>query len=202
MKPHNLTTMNLLSQQLAYRPHLSIQEIPSLGNSSVIKPEPKRPQLTIFYAGEVIVFDDCSAEKAKEIMSFASKSKGISQSHNNNNYAYTFTQTSHPSFSAPAGSTSPFPFNVNIIPDSGNNLVQEHHHPQAPSRPVVCDLPLTRKASLHRFLEKRKDRIAARAPYQTSNSMTAPYKPAESMSWFALAPHSPQDKSESCSSFV
>lgn len=91
---------------------------------SVIKPEAKRPQLTIFYAGEVIVFDDCSAEKAKEIMSFASK--GISQSQNNN-YAYTFTHTH-----------LPFPFNVNnIIPDTSKNLVQDHH-PQAPSRPVVC----------------------------------------------------------------
>ncbi|KAL2327246.1 hypothetical protein Fmac_020673 [Flemingia macrophylla] len=70
---------------------------------------------------------------------------------------------------------------MNVIPITANNSVQEH--PQAPSKSVVCDLPLARKASLHRFLEKRKDR----APYQTSNSMP----------WLTLAPNSPLDESDS-----
>ncbi|KAE9606869.1 hypothetical protein Lal_00026351 [Lupinus albus] len=189
MKPLSLTPLNLFSQQVSY--------LPNIGNSSVIKSDPRSSQMTIFYGGEVIVFDDCPAEKAKEIVSFATKGK--SQIQNNNNFTYTFTQT-HPSFPA-ATSTSPFPFDMNLIPDSSNNLVQGHH-PQAPSKPVACDLPLTRKASLYRFLEKRKDRIAARTPYQTSSPITAPYKPAESMSWLVLSPHSPQNRSESCSNFV
>ncbi|CAL0331718.1 unnamed protein product [Lupinus luteus] len=157
-------------------------------NSSVIKSDPRSAQMTIFYGGKVIVFDDCPAEKAKEIVSFATKGK--SQIQNNNNFADTFTQTH-----------IPFPFDMNVIPDDSNNLVQEHHT-EAPSRPVSCGLPLTRKASLYRFLEKRKDRIAARTPYQTTNPTIAPYKPDESMSWLALSPHSPQDRSESCSNFV
>ncbi|OIV94637.1 hypothetical protein TanjilG_25861 [Lupinus angustifolius] len=189
MKSLSLTPLNLFSQQ--------VSDLPNMGNSSVIKSDPRSAQMTIFYGGEVIVFDDCSAEKAKEIVSFVNKGK--SQIQNNNNFPYTFTQT-HPSFPA-ATSTSQFPFDMNVIPDNSNNLVQEHHT-QAPSRPVSCGLPLTRKASLYRFLEKRKDRIAARTPYQTSNPTIAPYKPAESMSWLALSPHSPQDRSESCSNFV
>uniref|UniRef100_A0A8F5IT10 Jasmonate-ZIM-domain protein JAZ1b n=1 Tax=Zea mays TaxID=4577 RepID=A0A8F5IT10_MAIZE len=34
----------------------------------------------------------------------------------------------------------------------------------------LSDLPIARRNSLHRFLEKRKDRITARAPYQQVNS--------------------------------
>ncbi|OIW10859.1 hypothetical protein TanjilG_27805 [Lupinus angustifolius] len=175
MKPQNMKPLNLFSQQLSC--------LPSLVNSSLIKPATgSSAQMTIFYGGEVIVFDDCPAEKAKEIMSFATKGNSqIQNNNNNNNYAYTFTQT-HPTSSA-------------------NNFVQEHN-PQAPPRYVACDLPLTRKASLYRFMEKRKDRINGRKPYQKSNPITDPYKPDESMSWLTLSPHSPQDRSESCSSFV
>ncbi|KAL8254548.1 hypothetical protein R6Q59_032769 [Mikania micrantha] len=34
---------------------------------------------------------------------------------------------------------------------------------------VVSDLPIARKASIARFLEKRKDRITARSPYQAQD---------------------------------
>lgn len=47
---------------------------------------------------------------------------------------------------------------------------------------VISDLPIARKASLTRFLEKRKDRITARAPYASPAT-----KPAESKSWLGLA---------------
>ncbi|XP_058778161.1 protein TIFY 10a-like [Vicia villosa] len=138
-------------------PHLFLQQIPNLRNSSVIKTsimkeETKCAQMTIFYDGKVLVFDDVPAEKAKDIMVF-----------------------------------------------SARNHVQEH--PQVASTPVIYDLPMTRKASLHRFLEKRKDRIAARAPYQTSNPTVTLSKPIdEHMSWLSLAPQSPQDHKSECSS--
>ncbi|KAG4993261.1 hypothetical protein AAZX31_11G037700 [Glycine max] len=193
MNPWNMRTSKLLSQQVSYPPYLFVEEIPNMGNSSVVTKDARGSQLTIFYGGQVLVFDDIQAKKAKDILSFAGK--GMSQ--NQNDYANTFPATTS------ANPTRPFPFLMNIIPTSANNSVQDH--PQAPSKPVICDLPLARKASLHRFLEKRKDRIAARAPYQTSNHMAALNKPAESMTWLTLAPKSPQQDesdSDSSSSFV
>ncbi|KAE9601578.1 hypothetical protein Lal_00040671 [Lupinus albus] len=159
-KENNLTTMDLLSPHIAYNSH-STKEVPTLVNTSAFKSvdkEPKTSQLTIFYGGQVIVYDDFPAEKAEEIMSFARK--GISQNQK----------------------PSMIP---SIIPA---NLIQDHPHLAPPTTPIVCDLPIARKASLHRFLEKRKDRIAAKAPYKASNAMAAPNKPAdESMAWLGLA---------------
>ncbi|OIW18765.1 hypothetical protein TanjilG_13517 [Lupinus angustifolius] len=148
----NVTTMDFLSPHNDYSPH-STKEVPTLVNPSAFKSlckEPKAAQLTIFYGGQVIVYDDFPADKVDEIMSLARK--GISQNQNTSVHAHT-----QPS------------------------MIQEHPH--APPSPIVCDLPIARKASLHRFLEKRKDRIASKAPYQTSNPMTAPNKLAESMAW-------------------
>ena len=92
--------------------------------SGIKTKEGKAAQLTIFYGGQVIVFDDFPADKAKELMSFASK--GNPQSQNSSASAYTFAQT-QPSFPS-----TPIPANV------VNNPIQEHPQPQ--SRPVVCGI--------------------------------------------------------------
>ncbi|NP_001351872.1 protein TIFY 10A-like [Cicer arietinum] len=171
LTPKNLTTMDLLTPQAA------------LNNSNAIK-GPKAAQLTMFYGGQVIVFDDFPADRAHELMSFASK--GISQSHNNSVFTYTQSQPSFPInlVRTSADSTTPIVPSVNIVANTGAGSVLEH--PQVPSRPIVCDLPIARKASLHRFLEKRKDRIAAKAPYQRTNTMEHVNKATESMSWLGL----------------
>jgi jasmonate ZIM domain-containing protein len=157
LTPKNLTTMDLLTPQA------------TLNNSNAIK-GPKAAQLTMFYNGQVIVIDDFPADKAQELMAFANK--GISQSQNNSVYTYTQSQPSFPpNLVRPSvDSTAPVT-TMNIIPSTSTGA-----GPQVLSRPNVCDLPIMRKASLHRFLEKRKDRVAAKAPYQVN-------KPAESMSW-------------------
>jgi len=83
-------------------------------------------QLTILYDGQVVVFDDVQADKAKDIISFANT--GMSQ--NQNGYVCSYPAA------ISASSSRPFPFLMNIIPTTANNSVQEH--PQAPSKSVIC----------------------------------------------------------------
>ncbi|WOG89407.1 hypothetical protein DCAR_0208645 [Daucus carota subsp. sativus] len=85
-------------------------------------------QMTIFYAGQVLVVDNLPAANAKEVMQLASKYN------NANKAADNFCGTSKPSASATI--------------QARDNQAQ----------PPDSDLPIARRASLHRFLEKRKDR--------------------------------------------
>ncbi|MED6171019.1 hypothetical protein PIB30_036777 [Stylosanthes scabra] len=138
---NNVTTMDLLYPRApAYARHSPEED------SSAFKGG-KGAQLTIFYGGQVMVFDDFPADKADKIMSLAKQG------------------------------------NSSACPSTHTYLFQ----PQ--STPVVADLPIARKASLHRFLEKRKDRIAAKAPYQSRNPVSVPSKAPESssMAWLGLA---------------
>lgn len=114
-----------------------------------VKQQPENAQMTIFYGGQVMVFNDFPSEKAKEIMMLASKAC-----------------SAHKQAEVPA---SP---NVTSLAKT-----------QRPPQPIVSDLPIARKASLTRFLEKRKDRITARAPYGSPVAT----KPAETKSWLGLA---------------
>ncbi|OIV98352.1 hypothetical protein TanjilG_16679 [Lupinus angustifolius] len=171
------TTMNLFPTNENNMPPKNL-------TPSAIKPMnkgSKAAQLTIFYAGQVIIFDDVSADKANELMSFVSK--GISETQSQPSFPHNLIRTS-------ADSVTPVVPNVTTIPGSGIDSIQERSQPS--SRPVVCDLPIARKASLHRFLAKRKDRIAAKAPYQITSHMEAANKGVESMSWLGLGAKSPQ----------
>ncbi|GFS38509.1 jasmonate-zim-domain protein 1 [Actinidia rufa] len=139
----------------------------------------KLHKMTIFYAGQVIVFNDFPADKAEQIMFLAGKGS----SPNTATFAATPVQKPiEPTNLIPTSSST-------VVPNFVNNLIQEHA--QQPAQPVVSDLPIARKASLARFLEKRKDRIVAKAPYPTSNSTAYPSKPAETKSWLGLAAQTP-----------
>lgn len=101
-------------------------------------------QMTIIYAGKVFVFNDISAEKAKEIMALATKASSS---------------------------------NAVVNPELNNN-----------SQTV----PIARRASLHRFFEKRKDRAIARAPYQVN----CPYSSVAPAAAAPPPPPKPKDQSK------
>uniref|UniRef100_A0ACD5XS86 Uncharacterized protein n=1 Tax=Avena sativa TaxID=4498 RepID=A0ACD5XS86_AVESA len=68
---------------------------------------------------------------------------------------------------------------------SGGEIAQGLLRPAHENLPA--DLPIARRNSLHRFLEKRKGRITAKAPYQASSSSAAPSKQANGdNSWLGL----------------
>ncbi|RZC90185.1 hypothetical protein C5167_044814 [Papaver somniferum] len=124
--------------------------------------KPEAAQMTIFYGGKVLVFDNLPVEKAKEVM----------------NFAKNFSPVTSNSVAASKDVLPPRP-------------VQQPQ--QQVQQKQFGDLPIARKASLHRFLEKRKDRINAKAPYQvtgtpaTKSGQTQANKIDESKSWLGLA---------------
>ncbi|KAM7513074.1 hypothetical protein LguiB_011949 [Lonicera macranthoides] len=151
------TTMNFFP---VVEKQSSISRTPSLVNFGspvevAKKLKNETSQMTIFYGGQVIVLNDMSVDKAKEVMLFASNST--------------------------SRAPKTFSYSANLIHKPTAEFAQR------PTQPIVADLPIARKASLTRFLEKRKDRIVARAPYQIS----AASKPEESKAWLGLAALSP-----------
>jgi jasmonate ZIM domain-containing protein len=148
----------------------------------------KSQQLTIFYGGKVLVFNDFPADKAKDLMQLASKSSPVVQN------------VGVPQPSAPATVTDntkvhkAMPAPVSSLPVAQASDAKKPARANASGTcyflffPVVycrfiliqsskyglpnfvmliihlnlcfsfVDMPIARKASLHRFLEKRKDR--------------------------------------------
>ncbi|KAJ8441139.1 hypothetical protein Cgig2_006968 [Carnegiea gigantea] len=108
--------------------------------------------MTIFYAGKVLVFDDLPEDRAQEVISLATQ--GITKSTNPQTLIETQTQ--------PQSLASP----------SNNNMVATHDKQDTVSQEAggPSELPIARRTSLFRFIEKRKDRVASAAPYQIHNN--------------------------------
>lgn len=103
------TTMNLLSNighpcPVDSLPRLSTV-VPELDAAAAAE-EIKRSQMTIFYGGEVLVFDDLPADKAREVMQLASNGTSSIGS----NSALTKAEKHHsPDASLPSSSKAPPP---------------------------------------------------------------------------------------------
>ncbi|KAE8675977.1 putative polygalacturonase-like [Hibiscus syriacus] len=169
----NLRSMELFPQGAglsAPAPKDDVQRRVECSVTNTKKSEPQTAQMTIFYGGQVVSFSDFPADKAKEIMLLASKSS--SQTDNVNPTLFTSSRT-----------TSPIESSFGVPPISKSV--------QPAQRPVPGDLPIARRASLHRFLEKRKDRITTKAPYLITSSAASPSKSGDSKSWLGLAAPSP-----------
>ncbi|XP_038712580.1 protein TIFY 10A-like isoform X2 [Tripterygium wilfordii] len=155
------------------------EELPKKADSCVVAGEQvdKTAQMTILYGGQVFVFNDFPADKAKEVMLLAGKESAES--------CTAFPPPTENKISktpVEARSLSP-----NVEPNFGTDLKKDCI--QTPTQPTVSVLPITRRASLQRFLEKRKDRITAKAPYQASNPKAGlPKLPVENNLWLGLSP--------------
>ncbi|KAJ0759282.1 putative transcription factor TIFY family [Helianthus annuus] len=115
-----------------------MNETPRATAQQANKQQDQSKTMTIFYNGQVMVFNDLAPEKVKEIMKLA---------------------------------------------DQGS--AHKPIKPDEPSKHTVVtgsDLPIARKASLARFLEKRKDRVTARSPYQVHDVS----KQEDSKEWLGL----------------
>ncbi|KAK9923785.1 hypothetical protein M0R45_032185 [Rubus argutus] len=135
MKPASTTpaTMNLLNNMESSPAAAAVASPVGL-----VPDQPRSASMTIFYGGQVLVFSDLSADKAKEIMGLATKGSSV--------VPQTETKT----------------------------LVQQQPQPQ----PIGSDLPIARRASLHKFLAKRKERVIAVSPYHMNQRAASP-KPEE-----------------------
>ncbi|XP_023923697.1 protein TIFY 10A [Quercus suber] len=134
-------------------------------------------QMTIFYRGQVLVFDDLPAEKAREIITVATK--GSSSVSNG------FVSTPA-SIMEKVRSRSPMASESNVVAAYERNTTTKERVQQQQPRAIGSDLPIARRASLHRFFEKRKDRAAANAPYQVNPPSPAAPKPEESNPWIEV----------------
>lgn len=156
--------------------------------------DPKTAQLTIFYSGKVLVFEDYPADKVRDLVHVAKKSSS--------QMSYGITSRAIPDKSNPVASTSSprdglpprpqpaaskQPVSISCIEkmnpstsEAGPSEAQEQLSP--PPEGNGSDLPIARRSSLHRFLEKRKrkDRAAVRGPYQNQENLV-PFKGDEQL---------------------
>ncbi|KAL4290207.1 hypothetical protein GQ457_14G007200 [Hibiscus cannabinus] len=131
--------------------------------------EPKNAQLTIFFNGQVVVYNDFPADKMKEIMALANQGNS--------------TACADSAMEKPSSNTDKIDTNNTDIPDlnvtSGTASVPAQDPSVERRQYGGSDLRIARRNSLHKFFEKRKDRAAARAPYQLNNNRVSlpPPKP-------------------------
>ncbi|KAM2076762.1 hypothetical protein ACFX1T_039460 [Malus domestica] len=130
-------------------------------------------QLTIFYAGSVNVYNDISSEKAQAIMLLAGNGSSPTHfsalpsplsetSYASSNSGGAFNSTNEIAIVKPVG-TSASP----VDRSEPSTVVSSVGSPVTNLIPAV-PVPQSRKASLARFFEKRKERMMSTVPYSVS----------------------------------
>ncbi|KAG6590048.1 Protein TIFY 10a, partial [Cucurbita argyrosperma subsp. sororia] len=165
-KMANLKSLDLFPQEAGFG--ISNDVVSSVNKSATAAPQSS--QMTIFYAGQVFVFNNFPAERVGEVMFIAGRESSKL------NIPAAAVASGQPIFvGTPADSLS-----------SSSPVSTRNPTPPPPPQPqsVAGALPMARKASIQRFLEKRRDRLTLRAPYQ---NCPAPSKLAGDNSWLGLA---------------
>nr|QTY21849.1 putative jasmonate ZIM domain protein 2 [Calohypnum plumiforme] len=173
-----VTSSTLVRQNL---PQLSVEgqrtaDFFARSHSNVGKP-PLTAQLTLFYAGVVNVYDDVPLDKAEAIMILAGRARTCGASSSDTN---VLSECGVPASIAmkqvkQLESRAQSPSQLTAKPECVSNVQR------LKTIATKAELPQARKASLARFLERRKDRSRA-GPYTatTRSNCTAP-----SSSWLS-----------------
>ncbi|KAE8680999.1 Pectin lyase-like superfamily protein isoform 1 [Hibiscus syriacus] len=190
--PRSLKSMDFPPQQSGFSLPAptddALRRVDSTVNSSNKCAVMESAPMTIFYGGQVVVFNDFPADKAKEIMLMATKCNSQNNLNSKTNTMFTSSMSRSPNKSGIR-----VPLTSIDVPNLRNNAISHECVQSAQQRPIPGDLPIARRVSLHRFLEKRKDRITSKAPYQLSNSTSgSPSEPGNRKSWLGLAVESMQ----------
>ncbi|XP_057770935.1 jasmonate ZIM domain-containing protein 1-like isoform X2 [Salvia miltiorrhiza] len=160
--------------------------------------DPKSAQLTIFYSGKVLVFDDFPADKVREVVHVAKKSSskmsyGITSSGAVPERPNPVASTSGPREGLPPRPQGKQPVGIssNTCKERMSGSTNEAGPSSSEAREELSpttsegsgsDLPIARRSSLHRFLEKRKDRAAVRGPYHNQDHIAPIFKGSRDVS--------------------
>ncbi|KAH7294320.1 hypothetical protein KP509_28G066300 [Ceratopteris richardii] len=138
--------------------------------SLAVKPRLNTLPLTVFYGGQVSVYNNVSSETVQAIMAIAAKGNWLSQvtltdaMHINPDSFFSQARATAGNFHCDVQTKDPITFpitqtscvctsNVPSYYPAINTIIANSTEPMVPEA-----LPLARKASLIRFLEKRKER--------------------------------------------